>query len=72
MAMVLDHFPIGGTRKLTLLCLADHANDAGGNCYPSIRHIAGRLRCSEDQARRQVHALIDDGYVSVEPGTEGG
>ena len=72
MASVLDYFPVGGTRKLALLCLADHANDSGSNCYPSIRHIARRLCCSDAQARRHVHALIEDGFVSVEPGTENG
>jgi hypothetical protein len=72
MAAVLDHFPVGGNRKLALLCLADHANDSGTNCYPSIRKIAERVCCSDDQARRHIHALIDDGFVSVEPGTENG
>ena len=70
MASVFQHFPEGGTRKLTLLCLSDHANDAGSNCYPSIASIAKRICCSESQARRNVHALIEAGYVSVEPGTE--
>jgi len=72
MASVFQHFPEGGTRKLTLLCLADHANDAGSNCYPSIASIAKRICCSESQARRNVHSLIESGYVSVEPGTEQG
>lgn len=72
MSEVLDHFTQGGTRKLALLCLADYADDAGGNCYPSMRTIAKRCCCSESQARRHVHALIKAGYISVEPGTEQG
>jgi hypothetical protein len=55
-----------------MLCLANHADDTGGSCYPSIRTMARRLCCSEAQARRQVHFLIDEGYVSVVPGTERG
>lgn len=72
MSAVLDHFPEGGTRKLALICLADYADDGGGTCYPSIRTIARRCCCSESQARRHVHALIESGYVNVEPGTEQG
>ncbi len=69
---VLDHFPEGGSRKLALLCLADYCDDSGGTCYPSIATLARRMCCSEQQARRHVHGLIKDGYVSVEPGTEHG
>lgn len=72
MSAVFDHYPHGGALKLTFLCLADHANDTGDNCYPSIAAIARRTCCSESQARRNVHVLIDSGYISVEPGTEQG
>jgi len=71
-AAVLNHFPEGGTRKLALICLADFADDSGGTCYPSMRTIARRCSCSEAQARRHVHALMNSGHVAVESGTGGG
>ncbi len=69
-AAVLDHFPIGGSRKLAFVCLADRANPDGGNCWPSIGEIAKRMRCTDSQARRHVHALIESGYVILD--AEGG
>lgn len=71
-AAVLDHYPAGGSRKLAFVCLAERASDDGGNCWPSIRSVARRMGCTESQARRHIHALIDTGYVAVEAGTEQG
>lgn len=63
--MVWRSFPVGGTRKLIFLALADHANDLGENCYPSIPTLAGLACCSPAQARRHVHALVDEGFIDV-------
>lgn len=64
MSTVWDVFPNGGTDLLTLLALADWSDDSG-RCYPSIGAIAKKTRLSTSQARRVVHALIEDGFVSV-------
>lgn len=43
--------------KLTLLILADRAND-DGLCWPSYDEIAGKLGCSRRSAINNVNALI--------------
>lgn len=72
MIAVLDSSQIRGTQRLAAICLANHADDEGRNCFPSMARIARQMACSVSQARRQVHALIEAGYVDVEPGTEQG
>jgi hypothetical protein len=69
---VWEHFnEEGGNVKLALLCLADHADDEG-NAYPSMARIARKLACSESQARRAVHRLIDLGVLQVMGNAAGG
>lgn len=59
-------------KKMALLALCDWANDEGGSVYPSIAKLAKRISCSERQAQRIVHLLIDDGLVSVVGNAMGG
>jgi hypothetical protein len=72
MSLVWTNFGIGGTAKLAMLALADYSNDDGENIYPSIRTLAKKMSCSESQARRTLHSLIDDGYVRVVGNAYGG
>ena len=65
MSLVWENFTAGGTEKLAMLALADWCNDDGGSLYPSISAIAKKINVSESQARRIVHKLIYDGYLSV-------
>lgn len=65
MSLVWDNFQRGGSEKLAMLALADWCNDQGGSLYPSISAIAKKINTSECQARRIVHGLIDEGYLSV-------
>ncbi len=58
--------------KLALLALADHANDEGGQCFPSIRRLAERTCLSEAQVRRHIHVLIARGLVEVVGNAAGG
>ncbi len=51
--------------KLTLLALADWANDEG-ICYPGQASIGQRCSTSERQARSNVSKLIELGYVELE------
>ncbi|MCX7146209.1 MAG: helix-turn-helix domain-containing protein [Sulfuritalea sp.] len=69
---VWDNFPGGGADLLTILALADWCNDQGGNLFPSINAIAKKTRVSRSQAQRNIHRLIESGYVSVIGNETGG
>lgn len=60
------------SQKMALLAMCDWANDEGGSVYPSIAKLAKRISCSERQAQRIVHAMIDDGLISVVGNSLGG
>lgn len=60
-----------GTEMVILLALADWCND-DGSCYPSIASIAKKARIQERHAKRVVHALIEDGWISVVGNANGG
>jgi helix-turn-helix protein len=72
MSLVWDHFPGGGSELLAMLALADWCNDSGGSLHPSMQAVADKLRVSEKQARRLIHKLEDDGYLSVVGNAYGG
>jgi hypothetical protein len=61
----------GGSELLALLALADWSDDEG-RCWPSMENIARKIRLSEKQARRIVHALIEAGLVEVIGHHQGG
>ena len=71
MAMVWDS-NIQTSQKMALLAMCDWADDEGGSVYPSIAKLAKRISCSERQAQRIVHSLIDDGLVAVVGNALGG
>lgn len=71
LARVWDGYPGGGSELLTLLALADWSDD-DGNCFPSVRKIAEKVRLKERQAQRVVHSLIADGFVLVTGNALGG
>jgi hypothetical protein len=72
MSEIWDRFPGTGSSLLAMLAFADYSNDDGLNIYPSMATIAKRLRVSESQARRVVHSLIDNGWLSVVGNEHGG
>ena len=72
MTLVWDNFTRGGSEKLAMLALADWCNDQGGSLHPSISGIAKKINVSESQARRIIHGLIDEGYLTVIANHEGG
>lgn len=71
MTLVWEHYPGGGTELLALLALADWSDD-DGRCYPSVASIAKKTRLSVSQARRVVHSLIEESFVSVVGNENGG
>src|ERR1051325_1690249 len=64
MTWVLDEAPTSDVYEvLVLLTLADHANDDGTGCWPSMRKIALRARCSERKARYVLRDLERKGMI---------
>lgn len=53
-------------RTLVLLALADWANEDGW-CWPAMKSVAQRARCSEATARRIIQHLERRGLVEIEP-----
>lgn len=72
MSLVWDNFKVGGSPKLVMLAMADWCNDAGGSLHPSIAAISRKVCVSEKQARRIVHELIEQNYLSVVGNENGG
>jgi uncharacterized phage protein (TIGR02220 family) len=71
MADVWASSPAKSTELLTLLALADYADD-DGKCWPSIDSLAKKLRFSRSAAQRSVHKLIEQSLVSVIGNPDGG
>lgn len=72
MAAVWDRFPGSGSQLLVMLKLADFANDAGGNIYPSVATIAKYARSTERQVQRIMHSLVVDNWIEVVAHANGG
>ena len=72
MALVWDRFPGSGSALLTMLALADFGNDQGGSIHPSMATIAAKVRLTQSQARRVVHNLIANDWISVVGNDTGG
>lgn len=56
--------PYRGEKLLLHLALADFANDEG-TCFPSVRTLARKARCSEVWARKSIHEMIRDGNLEI-------
>ncbi len=65
MADVWDFGPGDATEVSVLLCLANFADDDGGNCYPGEARIARMTRKSERQVRRVLRRLEVDGWMRI-------
>lgn len=65
MGLVWRAFPGSGSDLLTMLAMADWCNDEGGSLHPSIKTVAKRIRTSQSQARRVLHKLIAEDWLSV-------
>lgn len=53
-----------GNRLLILLCLADHANDAGV-CWPSMQRLADRARIDRRNVVTHIRDLEAIGYLEI-------
>jgi hypothetical protein len=65
MSRVWEEEGLDTLQTLVLLAMADHAQDDGTNCYPSMARIAFKARCSERQARRIVRSLEKAGFLTT-------
>ena len=68
MVYYLDNSPLMGNDKLTMVILADYADDEG-ECFPGHKRIAHRLNMSESGARKILYRLRDEGEVEIEEGS---
>lgn len=65
MSWVWDHSPVGGTERLVLLAIADCADDAGANAWPSVATLARKVRLDERTVQRVIRRLVDGGHLAV-------
>jgi hypothetical protein len=64
MSAVIKRYGGKAHLKLTLLILADRADD-NGVCWPSYDELAGKLSCSRRSAINNVSALIEIGLLEI-------
>lgn len=67
MAQVFDLPDMGPTKRIIMLALADHADDAG-RCYPSVDRLAKRTGLSERAVRTNLRQLESEGYLGTQIG----
>lgn len=67
MSKVWDAAPCRENALITLLALADWANDEGV-CWPSIQTLADKARVDRRSAQRIVRKLAHDGLITIEEG----
>jgi hypothetical protein len=73
LTIVWDRYPEGGSKLLTMLALADWADDDGGRIYPSMATLAAKIRMSERHAIRVMHYLVEKNYLELlTPDNKGG
>jgi hypothetical protein len=65
MAIVWE-WALPSTEKLVLLKVADCANDAGGNAYPSLATIATTCGLTRRGAQKVLDRLLDRGCIGVQ------
>lgn len=53
------------TQKLVLLAMADHADDEGGNAYPSVARLAEKCSVDPRTVQRTLRALEASGLLVV-------
>lgn len=51
------------SKLIVLMALADHANDEGGNIYPSMSTVAWKTGYSSRQVQRIISEMADEGIL---------
>lgn len=65
MSWVWDHSRAAPTERLVLLAIADCANDAGSEAYPSMAALVQKTGLSDRSIQRALSALTDLGELRV-------
>ncbi len=65
MTAVWENGPREPSKRFLLLSLADHANDAGTNCFPGLDLLAEKTQISVRQVQRLLRILEADGWISI-------
>jgi hypothetical protein len=68
-AEVFKNSPYGGVKLLVHLALASFANDRD-ECFPSVKTLATRCRCSESSVHRCLNEMVGEGTIQIV--TQGG
>jgi hypothetical protein len=48
--------------------LADHADDDGDSCYPTLQTLAQRSQCSRSMLKKVLKEFRKRGWITIEPG----
>lgn len=68
MTWVWEQSRSAGADRLVLLAIADSANDAGRDAYPSLTTIAKKANLDKRTAQRSIRNLEALGELAIEPG----
>jgi hypothetical protein len=64
MVHYLEHKELKGNEKLTMVILANYA-DEDGECYPGVERIANQLNMSKRGAQKLLSKLHTDGHLEI-------
>lgn len=65
MVWVLHQSPLRGAEKVILLGIANHADNDGGNAWPSVATLARYANVSERQVQRVLKQMESAGHISI-------
>jgi hypothetical protein len=63
-AYVLEGHPAKGADRLVLISLANHADGAEFECWPSVDLIAWETNLSADHVRRALRSMVKEGWIT--------
>jgi hypothetical protein len=65
MVWVLRHSPLVGVDKVILLGIANHADDEGGNAWPSVATLSRYANVTERSVQRSLKRMAAEGHITV-------
>lgn len=66
MGIIWDHYPQGGGELLTALAMADHADHAGHDIWPSVERVARMTKQSRRAVQYHFKAMVKRGWLVAE------
>jgi DNA-binding MarR family transcriptional regulator len=70
--LVWKYYPHGGNERMLAAKLADNADDAGRNIYPSVATLASATMLSERTVQRLLKRMVQDGWLLIVRHARGG